>query len=72
MGRNRNTLLRECLIKSNLLFDILFYLPFLFVYLLVSLKVNTYWQNDAIEFLRLEELKQPNVRSLEGEEGIEW
>ena len=36
-------------------------------------QVSTYYQNDSIDFVRLEELKSPSVvRGLEGENGQEW
>ena len=76
MVDNRKDLLRECLIELNLEFDIIFdfFLPFiqlLFLFCL-SIQICTYCQNDTIVFMRLEELKEPQVKSIRGEEGYEW
>ena len=38
----------------------------------LSIQICTYAQNDTIEFMRLEELKEPRVTSIDGEEGYEW
>ena len=48
------------------------YLYFYLVYLFISIQICTYFQNDGIEFKRLEELKEPRVKSIDGEEGYEW
>ena len=45
----------------------------MFISLVVTNQVSAGYENDQIEFIRLEELKSPNVvRGLEGEEGMEW
>ena len=39
----------------------------------VYIQICTYYQNDSIEFVRLEELDSPTVISgIEGENGLEW
>ena len=69
-GSNRMNLLRECLIELNLEFDISF--PFYSTSIYLSIQISTKFQNDIIEFMRLEELKEPSINSIDGEEGYEW
>ena len=78
-GINRNTLLRECLIELNLVFDTLYFFSFflltpfcLFVCMFIYLQVTTGYHGDSVEFVRLEELTSPSVSEIEGEEGMEW
>ena len=74
-GSNRKVSLRGCLIWLNLEFDISFRF---YCYstsiscLFISIQVCTYWQNDCVEFVRLEELNTPTARTIEGEKGLEW
>ena len=74
-GSNRKDLLRECLIELNLVFDISFpssssYITISFWY--ISIQVCTACWNDSVEFMCLEELKEPRVREIEGSVGYEW
>ena len=69
-GSNRKDSLRECLIELNLEFDISF--PYYSASIYLSIQVCTYFQYDSIEFMRLDELKEPRVKSMDGEEGYEW
>ena len=73
-GSNRKNSLRECLIELNLVFDISFpsYSTSISIYVLISIQICTAFQNDSIEFMRLEELKEPRVKFIDGEEGYEW
>ena len=71
----------ECLIELNLEFDIFLLFPsyssssfsvsILFV-LFISIQIGTLFENDSIEFMCLEELKEPSVKSIDGEEGYRW
>ena len=54
------------------LFFYCFCFCFYFVCLLISIQICTYAQNDSIEFIRLEELKEPTVKSIPEEQGYEW
>ena len=80
MGSNRKDLLRECLIELNFVFAVLFYIAFFqvlrfyFFLFLTSIQVCTGNQDDSIEFLRLEELKEHDVSEFEeeGGEGYMW
>ena len=79
MGSNRKDLLRECLIELNLEFDISFpyyyyssSISILFDYSYLSIQICIYYQNESFEFVRLEELKEPSVQSIDGEKGYEW
>ena len=40
--------------------------------LIVTLQICAAYLNDSIEFVQLNELKEPGVREIEGEEGMEW
>ena len=80
-GSNRKDSLRECLMEFNLEFEISFsflliilpFLLFLSMYLILTFKVFMFWQNNSVEFLRLERSNLPTVVSgIEGEYGIEW
>ena len=71
-GINRRDSLRECLIELNLEFDILFYFRFLMPLVFLSIQVCTWCKNESIEFMSLEELKEPRVKHVEGERGYEW
>ena len=80
-GSNRKDLYMECLIELNLEFDIFLLFPsyssssfsvsILFV-LFISIQIGTLFENDSIEFMCLEELKEPSVKSIDGEEGYRW
>ena len=37
-----------------------------------SIQICTHWENDSIEFIRLEELKEQTVREMQGNAGYEW
>ena len=68
---NRKDLLRECLIEWNLKYIILFLLQSIRLH--VSLQICLSYQNDSIDFVRLERLDSPNaVSGMEGEKEIEW
>ena len=56
--------------ELNLVFDIFFL--YYSASIPLSLKICTKHQNDSIEFMRLEELKEPSVKDIDGEEGFEW
>ena len=71
-GSNRKDSLRECLREWNLEFDILLIFLLVSIYSFVFNQICTYNQNDSIEFVRLEELKEPRVREIEGSVGYEW
>ena len=75
-GTNRKDSLRECLIELNLEFDASFrfycsHISLLFL-LFIYIQICTWCPNDTIEFVRLEYLNEPSVKSIPGEEGIEW
>ena len=70
MGSNRKDLLRECLIKWNLEYD--YSIPSYCLSFSVSTQVCTGYKNDRIEFVSLEELTEPSVRTLYGGDGLEW
>ena len=36
------------------------------------LKICTYALGDEIEFIRMEELKEPRAKRIEGEQGFKW
>ena len=52
------------------MFDITF--PYYSASISLSIQICTYFENDSIEFMRLEELKEPSIREIEGSEGYEW
>ena len=54
-------------------FSLLFIIILLLcICLFISIQVFTMYKNDSIEFMSLEELKEPRVKHIEGEEGYEW
>ena len=69
-GSNRKDSLREFLIELNLVFDISF--PSYSAFIYSSIQICTKFQNDSIAFMRLEELKEPSVKSVRGEVGYKW
>ena len=73
-GHNSSDSLRECLIELNLVFDISFVSSSsCSTCIYFSIQICTYYQNDSIEFVRLEELKEPSaVRGMEEEVGLSW
>ena len=42
------------------------------LFLFLSIQICTRNPNDSIEFVRLEELKEPTMREIEGSVGYEW
>ena len=38
----------------------------------LSLQISTFCVGDSVEFMRLEELKEPSVKSIDGEEGYDF
>ena len=60
----------EFLIELNLEFDNYFHF-FLLIFIYLSIQVCTACSNDTVEFMRLEELKEPRVREIEGSFGYE-
>ena len=66
----------ECLRELNSEFDVSFpsysYSTSISICLLISIQISTVLKNESIEFMRLEELKEPRVKSIDGEEGYEW
>ena len=64
----------ECLIELNLEFDCIL-LSHCYTYstsIVLRIQVCTLRHNERIEFMHLEELKEPSVKSIDKEEGIEW
>ena len=59
-------------VSYYLLLFLFFYYHRLFLLFISIMQVCTYWENDSIEFVRLEELKEPSVKSIDGEKGYEW
>ena len=56
-------------VQFGVWYSVSFYFP---PSLLVSTQVSTRYLHDSVEFVLLEELQQPSVREIEGEEEIEW
>ena len=77
-GSNRKDSLRECLIELNLEFHICFsFLAFFLtssisICFLISIQICTAYLNDSVEFVRVEELKEPSVRYMERGVGMKW
>ena len=82
MENNRKDSLRECLLELNLVFEVFIYSLHSILYLAsslspsssfsITLKVCTNAVGDELEFLVLQELREPQVRSIDGEQGYEW
>ena len=64
----------KCGVLSFISFLFLFHLYYYYYCLLIftSVQICTSYRNDSIEFVRLEELKEPRVREIEGEKGYNW
>ena len=45
--------------------------PYIFISLIISIQVCTYKKDESVEFMRLEELKEPGVREVYGR-GYGW
>ena len=43
-----------------------------FIYLVTFIQLSTVFQNEIVTFMRLEVLKEPSVREIEGEKGYDW
>ena len=72
---NRKSLLLAYLIELNLEFDLLFpsyYSPSFSSVYPVCIQICTCYKNESMEFVRLEELKEPRVKEIEGQDGLWW
>ena len=71
MADNMKCLLPEYLIELHLEFvDNLF--PYYSASIYLSIQICTSYQNESFEFVRLEEPKEPQVKSIPEEQGYEW
>ena len=59
-------------VPDRVQFGVCYSISLLFSIYLFVFYICTQYQNESIDFMRLEELNEPTVQSLEGEQGYMW